>query len=152
MTGFEIGTTIFANEPFVLATQVQQVYYMDDYNRKGNWKVVEKVIHRHIWDIPSATSNDDDDEEEIFINKDAYQEEASNDIHAIFYDADEEISLVREEVPSTEIDALSIDLQISPDYRDPYDSEMDESDEDALLGDFELEDSKSITDESDESD
>ena len=47
---------------------------------------------------------------------------------------------------------MSIDLQISPDYRDPYDSEMDESDEDALLGDFELEDSKSITDESDESD
>ena len=42
----------YENEPFILANQAKQVFYVDDLFNGPNWKVVEHFSHRHIWDIP----------------------------------------------------------------------------------------------------
>ena len=51
----------YDNDPFVLAIQVQQVFYVDDYKVGSNWKVVNKIQHWHVWDVPGI-----DDTEESF--------------------------------------------------------------------------------------
>ena len=42
----------YKNGPFVLASQVEQVFYVNDLFSGPNWKVVEHFGHRHIWDFP----------------------------------------------------------------------------------------------------
>ncbi|KAK9187691.1 hypothetical protein WN944_019089 [Citrus x changshan-huyou] len=42
----------YKNDLFVLAIQAQQVFYVDDYKLRSNWKVVNKIQHRHVWDVP----------------------------------------------------------------------------------------------------
>ena len=42
----------YETEPFILANQAKQVFYLDDLFNGPNWKVVEHFSHRHIWDIP----------------------------------------------------------------------------------------------------
>ena len=148
-TSIKISKRCFVDEPYVLSTQVQQVFYLDDYNRRGNWKVVEKVIHRYIWDVPSMTSTDEN-EEETFVNREAYQEDASGDINVTFDNTNINTSLVREEVPSTELDALTINLQMDPNYKDGFLSDHEDTDEEALLGDMEHDDQESKTDSDDD--
>ena len=46
----------YDNDPFILAIQSQQVFYLDDYKYGPNWKVVQKVNHRHMWDVPEKDS------------------------------------------------------------------------------------------------
>ena len=59
-------------------------------------------------------------------------------------------SLLREEVPSTELDALTINLQMDPNYKDGFHSDHEDTDEDALLGDIEHDDQESKTDSDDD--
>lgn len=44
------------------AIQAQQVFYVDDYNYGMNWKVVQKVQHRNLWDIPEMEDREEDDD------------------------------------------------------------------------------------------
>ena len=53
-----VKETWYENEPFILASQAEQVFYVDDLFNGPNWKVVEHFRHRHIWDI-SETDIDD---------------------------------------------------------------------------------------------
>jgi hypothetical protein len=46
------------NEPYILATQAQQVFYVKDRVDKG-WKVVIKTTPRHVYDMNEQTSIDD---------------------------------------------------------------------------------------------
>ena len=41
----------FAEELVILATQAQQVFYLDDPKNGSNWKVVQVVQNKHIWDV-----------------------------------------------------------------------------------------------------
>ena len=47
-TSIQVSSTWYKNDPFILATQAQQVFYLDDYKNGPNWKVVQKVNHRHM--------------------------------------------------------------------------------------------------------
>ena len=75
----------FSNVPglkFILVTQAQQVFYLDDYKNGHNWKVVQKVNHRHIRDVPEKDTSvacvrevgDESDEE-------AYQDDESHNLN-----------------------------------------------------------------------
>ena len=48
----------YENEPFILASQAEQVFYVDDLFNGPHWRVVEYFGHRHIWDILEADVND----------------------------------------------------------------------------------------------
>lgn len=73
------STLWYANDPFVLATQATQVFYLDDYRLGSNWKVVQRVQQRNSWEI-----EENDEEQEEAINesfRDAYQEYRSSNIN-----------------------------------------------------------------------
>ncbi|KAL4561994.1 hypothetical protein LXL04_034180 [Taraxacum kok-saghyz] len=51
----------YKEDPFVLANQATQVFYIDDPINASGWKIIERSTHRHLWDIP-----DNEDAEDVF--------------------------------------------------------------------------------------
>ncbi|KAI3450489.1 hypothetical protein Pfo_007154 [Paulownia fortunei] len=51
LTCINTSKTWYENDPFILATQARQVYYLDDIKHRGRWKVVQKVHHREIYEV-----------------------------------------------------------------------------------------------------
>ena len=48
----------YENESFILVSQAEQVFYVDDLFNSPHGKVVEHFGHRHIWDILEVDAND----------------------------------------------------------------------------------------------
>ena len=71
ITSINISSQWYKHEPFILASQAEKVFYLDDLKNDYNWKVVYKVSHRHLWDI---LEKDNDVREEV------YQEDDSTDL------------------------------------------------------------------------
>ncbi|KAA0059798.1 uncharacterized protein E6C27_scaffold108G00640 [Cucumis melo var. makuwa] len=44
----------YAEEPVILATQAHQVFYLDDPKNGSNWKVVQVIQNKRIWDVPEV--------------------------------------------------------------------------------------------------
>ncbi|TYK04755.1 uncharacterized protein E5676_scaffold68G00570 [Cucumis melo var. makuwa] len=44
----------YAEEPVILATQAHQVFYVDDPKNGSNWKVVQVIQNKRIWDVPEV--------------------------------------------------------------------------------------------------
>ncbi|KAA0066295.1 uncharacterized protein E5676_scaffold602G001710 [Cucumis melo var. makuwa] len=44
----------YAEEPVILATQGHQVFYVDDPKNCSNWKVVQVIQNKRIWDVPEV--------------------------------------------------------------------------------------------------
>ena len=49
-TSINVKKLWYANEPYILANQASQVFYVQDTKLGGDWQVVQYVDHRHIWD------------------------------------------------------------------------------------------------------
>ncbi|KAM0066461.1 hypothetical protein Hdeb2414_s0002g00049331 [Helianthus debilis subsp. tardiflorus] len=50
------GIEWYDHQQYILATQTKQVFYLQDPSqRTGNWRVVENVHHRKLWDHPSMS-------------------------------------------------------------------------------------------------
>ncbi|XP_074342702.1 uncharacterized protein LOC141680349 [Apium graveolens] len=52
LTSINTSTDWYYNEPFILATQAQQAFYLLDATRGSNWRFVQKVNHQFVYDIP----------------------------------------------------------------------------------------------------
>ncbi|WJZ84642.1 hypothetical protein VitviT2T_004236 [Vitis vinifera] len=71
----------YEEDPYVLASQAQQIFYVNDPKLGSSWKVVQKVLHRHIFDVPEqTTTNDSENDNEDPTTEEAYQENDSTDI------------------------------------------------------------------------
>ncbi|CAH9088444.1 unnamed protein product [Cuscuta europaea] len=57
LTFIDTSSNWYAEDPFILAAQAQQVFYLQNRALGKNWMVVQKVSHRHIYDVPE---HDDD--------------------------------------------------------------------------------------------
>jgi hypothetical protein len=71
--GFTIVNTSrkwYESDPFILATQAAQVFYLNDPKLGDSWKVVQKLTNRNIYDVPAIVERDDDQG----MNVDVYQE------------------------------------------------------------------------------
>ncbi|XP_062085438.1 uncharacterized protein LOC133791534 [Humulus lupulus] len=44
----------YKDDKFILATQAKQIFYLDDLKNDRDWKIVEEVHHRNVWDTPAA--------------------------------------------------------------------------------------------------
>ncbi|KAH7845823.1 hypothetical protein Vadar_006468 [Vaccinium darrowii] len=55
--------TWYTNEPFVLASQARQVYYLDDPKHGGSWQIVQKIHTRNLFDVPEVDEEDDSNDE-----------------------------------------------------------------------------------------
>ncbi|XP_028072583.1 uncharacterized protein LOC114274804 [Camellia sinensis] len=51
-TSIDVRRRWYKDDPFVLPSHVKQVFYVDDTKLGGHWKVVERLQHRGIWDVP----------------------------------------------------------------------------------------------------
>ena len=51
-----LGATLsrFTEEPYILAIQAKQVFYIKDLVLGGNWEIVQECNHRGIWDVPEV--------------------------------------------------------------------------------------------------
>lgn len=97
VTSIDITSDWYAEEPFILATQAQQVFYLNNQARGRNWMAVQRVNHRNIYDI---AEQDDEDS----MNEDVFQEEDSYDLPSFHptEEVDDTSLLVREDVePAT---------------------------------------------------
>ncbi|KAM1523267.1 hypothetical protein ACFX10_013309 [Malus domestica] len=93
------------SDPYVLATQAQQVFYIDDLKLGHPWKVVQKIQHRHVWDVLEKDDDDDDNDDENDEDDDEYECESDNSIRPVQDDNDEgAISLCREDIDPESID------------------------------------------------
>ncbi|KAM6571477.1 hypothetical protein CsatA_015557 [Cannabis sativa] len=52
----------YQDEPYILANQAKQVFYLEDPLRGRDWKVVEDISNRQIWDI---TDNEDETDVDV---------------------------------------------------------------------------------------
>lgn len=59
-TSIRTTNTFYEDEPFILASQAEQVFYIDDLYNGSHWKVVEHFQHRHIVEAPTINADVDD--------------------------------------------------------------------------------------------
>lgn len=52
VSSVDVSRLWYKHDPFVLPSQVRQVFYVNDTNKGKNWRVVEWVRHRGVWDVP----------------------------------------------------------------------------------------------------
>ncbi|CAB4308257.1 unnamed protein product [Prunus armeniaca] len=64
LTSVNINSQWYGSDPYVLATQAHQVFYMDDLKLGHPWRVVQRIQHRHVWDVPKRDDDDEDDDED----------------------------------------------------------------------------------------
>lgn len=112
----------YHDQPYVLANQVRQVYYLPDLKLGKNWHVVETFSPRNYYDVPEQL-----DKEQV---QQVYQEEGSEEIHVI-RELDQTMSLTREAtVPLKTVDASVIYAEGSRNSTQSADDEFINDDED----------------------
>lgn len=124
LTSINTSTEWYPNEPFILATQAQQVFYMLDMKRGSNWRIVQKVNHRSIYDIPETceTNNDSSNNNEVFQEEESFQLPPFQPIEDVI----ESSSLVRLDVASLSLSSQLVDDLFSDSQNPPsLDQEAD---------------------------
>lgn len=102
-TSINVSGRWYENEPYVLARQACQVFYVDDIKMGRNWKVVQKFHHRHVWaDTDKLENGTDNDDIVQHGESEAYQESSSQHID-ITFDAMDIEQLNREDVEPIEV-------------------------------------------------
>lgn len=76
LISFDTNTRWYENDPYILAIQAKQVFYMNDPKLGGGWKVIQSIQHRNVWDIPEKQEFEGDNGDDDV----AYLENASFDI------------------------------------------------------------------------
>nr|GMD45703.1 uncharacterized protein LOC109169448 [Ipomoea batatas] len=145
-TSIKVSSFWYKNDPYVLASQAKQVFYLNDPKLGLNWRVVQQFQHRHIYD-ENEVGSIPDDKDDTHDNNDIYQDNEmvssngitiglSDDISTSLHRVDVE-SLIMEAiiVPSERIEpkedfVISDDEDESPIEYDSNEEEMnDDSDE-----------------------
>ncbi|KAI5338810.1 hypothetical protein L3X38_018082 [Prunus dulcis] len=55
-----INRTWYDDDPYILANMASQIVYLDDPKAGNGWKVVQKMDHRNMYDIPELDPSDND--------------------------------------------------------------------------------------------
>lgn len=95
-TSIDVRSRWYKNDPFVLPIQVKQVFYVNDTKFGDHWKVIERLQHRGIWDIPQRDEGlepSDAPATDVF-----QQDETTNAVPNIVVDDSVEVRLTRDDV------------------------------------------------------
>ncbi|WVZ93355.1 hypothetical protein U9M48_039342, partial [Paspalum notatum var. saurae] len=91
----------YKNDPYILATQSTQVFYLHDTKLGKGWKVVQKFEHRHLYDVTETEEHTSDV---------AYQDDICSSIEYILSDIDPCLEhLHRVDEDACRIDAAIVD-------------------------------------------
>ncbi|XP_065849621.1 uncharacterized protein [Euphorbia lathyris] len=147
LVSVNIGRKWYADQPFILASQTEQVFYIDDIKNGSNWKIVQRVQPRNLYNVPEIEEGEDGGEN--FENEPYQQSETGEvDEFEIADDIDME-PLNRTDTLPEELDASSIFTNNNPQFEDTYEDEI--SDEDTF-DDYSDDDTNNMNDESEEED
>ncbi|XP_042950337.1 uncharacterized protein LOC122282453 [Carya illinoinensis] len=75
LTSLNTSRTWYKDEPFALACQAQQVFYLKDMSVVGSWYVVHKITNRNVYNIPLVSSVQDADDPAELVHDDAFEED-----------------------------------------------------------------------------
>jgi hypothetical protein len=134
--------SVYGNDPFVLASQAHQIFFVSEI-RDPSWHVVVKTVARTIYDVPERVP----DEEY------AYQEE--NPIGFVApttNDEDDEVVWCRDDIHGDEVDASVVEAIHNSHVVDDDSDEEVVGDEEVMLGSEDEEDEMMVSDEEDEMD
>ncbi|KAL5554060.1 hypothetical protein UlMin_041461 [Ulmus minor] len=65
IASIDINGEAYKDDQFILASQAKQVFYVADSSRGPNWRVVQHVKHRSIWDITDDVELSDEEDESV---------------------------------------------------------------------------------------
>ena len=54
VTSIKVNRTWYDDDPYILASQVKQVFYLKDMKNGPDWRVVQRFMHRHIYDMATT--------------------------------------------------------------------------------------------------
>ena len=83
VTSIDITGRWCKDDPFVLPSQVTQVFYVNDTSRGKNWRVVERVKPRGVWDVPAKRDDGNDDDD---VPNDAFQQDETTFVVPVLVD------------------------------------------------------------------
>jgi hypothetical protein len=66
----------YKDDPFILSTQATKVFYLEDTKYRGDWRVVQKFSHRHLWNVAEISSDEISKGVEL-----SYQDDECVDFH-----------------------------------------------------------------------
>ncbi|XP_026429120.1 uncharacterized protein LOC113325106 [Papaver somniferum] len=147
LTCLNVSSTWYKNDPYVIASDARQVFYLDDHKFGADWKVVLKMHHIHIWDVPEMDDDDEEGEEDVYQQtgdvtiSSVIQEDNNVGLDELHRD-DVEAELVDAEiVHADDIDVDDIDVEEEDETLVDYnDSEVEEEDIEPVDDDTDLED------------
>uniref|UniRef100_A0A803N4S0 DUF4216 domain-containing protein n=1 Tax=Chenopodium quinoa TaxID=63459 RepID=A0A803N4S0_CHEQI len=93
-----VSRTLQTNEPFALASQIEQVFYVSSHDER-HWKFVIKANPRNFFDFP----NDEDTEQDVSLWN--IVEERATNLEEFAALSDEEINMVRDDFEPELVDA-----------------------------------------------
>lgn len=152
LTSINTTSNWYAGDPYILASQARQVFYLPDLRRGPNWRIVQKVPSRTMFDV---LEKDDVDDENFDVDDDTDDDFGILPLTPVEDNVDPS-SLVRNDVmPIHYPDRLFVDLNIeSPniifdqDEDEGIDEEFEDEDESDEI-DIDSDESRSSDDESD---
>ncbi|MCL7029262.1 hypothetical protein MKW94_000249 [Papaver nudicaule] len=129
LTCIDVSNFWYKDQPFIFALQAQQVFYVNDHSFGSNWKVVQKMQHRHIWDVPEVEDPEELENDNTHnTSNEAYQQSGESTLITTIEANDiEENQLQRDD---DETETVDIDLVVTDDFID------DEEEEDDTLFDY----------------
>ncbi|KAF5468939.1 hypothetical protein F2P56_013047 [Juglans regia] len=102
-TSINISRVWYKDDPFVLACQASQVFYLNDNELGGNWRVVDKITNRNIYDAPLMVEEEDGEAADT----EAYQENEPFGFNAsVELDEEELTPLLGDDVTFEYVDVL----------------------------------------------
>ncbi|KAD6118922.1 hypothetical protein E3N88_10193 [Mikania micrantha] len=123
----------YKEDPFILANQAQQVFYVNDpLKPKSHRKIIERITHRHLWDIPENNNVEDLLEDVNLLREDIAEEIVENvDVHGSHGNIDD---FFDEEIDNSDHSMEDFDLELNLDDSEketpPNDLENGDSDDD----------------------
>lgn len=133
VTSIDITGRWCTDDPFVLPGQAAQVFYVNDTSRGKNWRVVERVKPRGLWDVPAKC---DDDNDECDTPNDAFQQDETTFVVPVLVDGTS--------IPHS-IDDIDPEIILGDESADSESSEEDET-----LAEYEDETENAVLSEEDD--
>ncbi|KAG8390566.1 hypothetical protein BUALT_Bualt01G0096800 [Buddleja alternifolia] len=122
ITSITISRTWYEDDPFVLASQTKQVFYMDDVKLGKNWRIVQEFQHRHVFDTLESDVVDIRDDHEVY-----QEDEHSGPVIPIQVEVDELTPLDRNDIAPEVVETEAIQ-DFENDFDDMEDNDEEEDD------------------------
>ena len=105
-----VNTTrnLYKDDSLMLASQVEQVFYINDTKLGNNWYVVHKTQPRNTFDVPEAEIEMEDEDEGFIGSTEAYQQNEPADVIGAVQEEVPELPMDRDDVDAYHIDATDV--------------------------------------------